>query len=191
MSGVNEDLGLPATKLTPPVGGSAAWLDLQDSSDRGGGAESSQDSFVYDLIKLTKDEALNPKSKGVLPRSFSVWLIRYSQISFCFLHSGGRPSCLTDWMEYPEHPETCYFLWARLRPQWLFDQDTWHLCVCEPFKPSPSLTFLALSSQLLFWPFIFTLSRSSTVLPNIYFVWQYSHTLQVSYLFIKCIKHGL
>lgn len=32
MSAVNEDLGLSATELTPPVGGSTAWLDLQDSS---------------------------------------------------------------------------------------------------------------------------------------------------------------
>lgn len=32
MSGANEDLGLPATEHTPPVGGSQIWLDLLDST---------------------------------------------------------------------------------------------------------------------------------------------------------------
>lgn len=47
------------------------------------------------------------------------------------------------------------------------------VCVCVLFKPSPSLTFLALSSQLRFCPFIFTLSHSFTALSKVVIHYNY------------------
>lgn len=36
MSDANENLGLPVTEHTPPVGGSQIWLDILDSPEQKG-----------------------------------------------------------------------------------------------------------------------------------------------------------
>lgn len=126
-----------------------------------------------------REEAVNLTSKWVFLRSFST-VFDWSDPRICFCLF----CALHVWqIEWTTRKHVFFFLPSQTSSTmalWLGYMTP--VCVCVPFQPWPSLTFLASSPPTLFRPFMFYL------VPQFHSIVKSCHMLKVYRLFINCIK---